>query len=161
VKETCPACGAHRYQKHGHTRHGKQHHPCTACGRQCTAEARDRSLPSEPRRRLDHLLRERLALRGICRPVGVSLTWLWHGMVECCTACPEDLHVQRPGRPPEVLLSRLEAAADALWRCVQKQANQHWSWMAMAATTRQVIAFHVGERSRESGKELWGNMPLA
>ena len=28
------------------------------------------------------------------------------------------------------------------------------------ATTRQIIAFHVGDRSRQSGKELWANMPL-
>jgi insertion element IS1 protein InsB len=60
-----------------------------------------------------------------------------------------------------VLVSRLEAEADAMWSFVQKKANKPWIWMAMDATTRQVIAFHVGDRSRESGKELWGNMPLA
>jgi len=29
----------------------------------------------------------------------------------------------------------------------------------MDATTRQIIAFHVGDRSRASGKELWANIP--
>ena len=26
--------------------------------------------------------------------------------------------------------------------------------------TRQIIAFHVGDRSRHSGKELWAHLPL-
>jgi insertion element IS1 protein InsB len=31
----------------------------------------------------------------------------------------------------------------------------------MDATTRQVIAFHVGDRSRRSAKHLWAKIPLA
>src|SRR5258705_8638283 len=30
----------------------------------------------------------------------------------------------------------------------------------MDANTRQIIAFHVGDRSGESGKGLWANMPM-
>ena len=30
----------------------------------------------------------------------------------------------------------------------------------MDAKTRQVMAFHVGDRSRESAKELWAKIPL-
>ena len=33
--------------------------------------------------------------------------------------------------------------------------------MAMDAKTRQVIAFHVGDRGRESTQELWANIPVA
>jgi insertion element IS1 protein InsB len=161
VRDTCPACGSNRYKKNGHTRHGKQNHQCKTCGRQFTANPLDRSIASEQRLRIEQLLRERISLRGICRAVGVSLTWLLHFMVECFTACPDDLHVQLPGRPTEVLVSRLEAEADEMWSFVQKKANKQWIWIAMDATTRQVIAFHVGDRSRESGKKLWGNIPLA
>jgi insertion element IS1 protein InsB len=31
----------------------------------------------------------------------------------------------------------------------------------MDATTRQIIAFHVGDRSGTSGKQLWANVPEA
>ena len=110
--------------------------------------------------RVEHLLRERISLRGICRAVGVSLTWLLHFMVECFTACPEDLHVQLPVRPIAVVMSRLEAEADEMWSFVQKKANKQWIWIAMDATTRQIIAFHVGDRSEESGKALWATIPL-
>ena len=43
---------------------------------------------------------------------------------------------------------------------VQKQANKHWIWIAMEATTRQIIALHVGDRRRESGKALWAKRPM-
>ena len=159
VRDACPACGSHRYKKNGHTRHGKQNHQCKACERQFSATADDCLITDERRRRVEHLLRERISLRGICRAVGVSLTWLLHFMVECFTACPEDLHVQLPVQPTAVLLSRLEAEADEMWSFVQKKANKQWIWIAMDATTRQIIALHVGDRSRTSGKELWAHIP--
>ena len=159
IREACPACGSSRYKKNGHTRHGKQNHQCKACERQFSATADDRLIADEQRKRIEQLLCERLSLRGICRAVGVSLTWLLHFMVECFTACPEDLHVQLPARPTAVVLSRLEAEADEMWSFVQKKANKQWIWIAMDANTCQIIAFHVGDRSGESGKALWANIP--
>ena len=36
------------------------------------------------------------------------------------------------------------------WRSfVWQKAHKSWIWTAMDARTRQVIAFHVGDRSRE------------
>jgi len=67
--------------------------------------------------------------------------------------------VQLPASPAKVLLYKLEAEADEMWSFVQKKANKQWIWLAMDATTRQIIAFHVGDRSRESAKALWGEIP--
>ena len=53
-------------------------------------------------------------------------------------------------------MSRLEAEADETWSFVQKKANKQWIWIAMDATTRQIIAFHVGYRSGMRGKETLG-----
>jgi insertion element IS1 protein InsB len=44
-------------------------------------------------------------------------------------------------------------------RRVEKKANKQWIWLAMDAKSRQIIAFHVGDRSRESAKALWANIP--
>jgi insertion element IS1 protein InsB len=49
--------------------------------------------------------------------------------------------------------------ADEMASFVQKKANKQWSWIAMDATTRQVIALHVGDRSRRSAKRLWAKIP--
>jgi insertion element IS1 protein InsB len=56
------------------------------------------------------------------------------------------------------MLHRLEA--DEMWSFVKKTANKQWVWIAMDATTRQIIALHVGDRSRDSAKELWAKIPL-
>jgi insertion element IS1 protein InsB len=106
-----------------------------------------------------NLLRERISLRGICRAVGVSLTWLFHYLVECFAACPAHLHVQRPRHPSAVWIHQLEAAADEVWSFVEKKANKQWIWLAMDAKSRQIIAFRVGDRSRERAKALWANLP--
>ena len=160
IREACPTCGSPWHKKNGHTRHGKQNHQCKACGRQFTADAVDRRITAAQRRQIGQLLCERVSLRGICRAVGVSLTWLLHFMVECFLACPDDLHVQPPARPTAVVMSRLEAEADEMWSFVQKKANKQWIWVAMDTTTRQIIAFHGGDRSHESGKALWANIPV-
>jgi transposase-like protein len=89
VRDACPECGSNQYQNNGHTRHGKQHDQCQACGRPCVATAETPLMTHEPRTLIECLLRERLSLRGICRAVGVSLTWLSHCMGERVAACPD------------------------------------------------------------------------
>jgi IS1 family transposase len=42
---------------------------------------------------------------------------------------------------------------------VQKKANKQWIWIALDATTRQVIAFHVGDCRRQSARRLWAKIP--
>jgi insertion element IS1 protein InsB len=161
VRDACPGCGSIQFKKNGHIHSGKQNHRCKACGRQFVASAEDRIIADEQRTLVAHLLRERISLRGICRAVGVSLTWLLHFMVECFAACPDHLHVPRPAGPAEVVLHQLEAEADEMWSFVGKRANRQWIWMAMDAKTRQVIAFHVGDRSRDSAQALWAKIPVA
>ena len=154
VRDVCPGCGSTQFKKNGHIQRGKQHHQCKACGHQCVASAEDRIISGEQRTLIEHLLRERISLRESRRAVGVSLTWLLHCMAERFAACPEPLHVQLPVRPTAAEIRQLEAEADALWSVVEK-ANKPWLWIAIDATTRQIIAFRVGKRSRDSAKELW------
>ena len=160
IREACPACGSKRYKKNGHTRHGKQNHQCKACERQFGATAEDHLISEAQRTMVEHLLCERISLWWICRAVGVSLTWLLHFMVERFAACPDDLYMRIPHRPTDVVLRLLEAEADEMWSFVKKKANKQWIWIAMDALTRQIIAFHVGDRSRDSAKELWAKIPL-
>jgi IS1 family transposase len=44
---------------------------------------------------------------------------------------------------------------------VQKKANKQWVWIAMDTTTRQSIAFPVGDRSHTSAAHLWAKLPHA
>jgi insertion element IS1 protein InsB len=58
-----------------------------------------------------------------------------------------------------VALRRLEAEADEMCSFVQQKANKQWVWIAMDMQTRQIIAFHVGDRSRDGAQELWATIP--
>ena len=66
-----------------------------------------------------------------------------------------------PARPTAVVVSRLEAEADEMWSFVQQKANKQWIWIAMDAKTRQIMAFHVGDRSHKSAEHLWAKIPQA
>jgi transposase-like protein len=99
IPASCPECGSTRYKKNGRTRHGKQTHLCKTCARQFSAEANPQLISQERRAVIEHLLRERLSLRGICRAVGVSLTWLLHFMVEVLCGLPRSLTCE-VSRPP-------------------------------------------------------------
>jgi insertion element IS1 protein InsB len=152
VSDTCPGYGSTYFKKNGHIHRGKQHHQCKACGRQSVASAEGCTIPDEQPTLIEPLLRERISLRGLCRAMGVSLTWLLRFMVERFAACPEHLHVQLPVSPTDVVIRQLEAEADEMWSFVGKRANKQWIWIAMDARTRQVIAFHVGDHRRESAR---------
>ena len=56
-------------------------------------------------------------------------------------------------------MQRLEAELDEIWSFVGQKENRQGVWIALDATTRQVIAFHVGDRSGQSAQTLWEKMP--
>jgi len=80
-------------------------------------------------------------------------------MVEQFQAAPEHLYIQPSGGTPAVVLQRREAELAELWSFVGKKVNRHWVWVAMDATTRQVLAFHVGDRSGQSAQAVWEKLP--
>ena len=161
VRDACPACGSTRFKKNGRTNNGKQKHQCKACPRQFVQYSEQHLISGETRALIERLLRERISLRGICRAVGVGLKWLLGFIVNCFEALPDHLHVQPITCTQDVMLQRLEVEADEMSSFVQKKANKRWIWLAMDAKTRQVIAFHVGDRSRKSARRLWAKIPQA
>jgi insertion element IS1 protein InsB len=101
---------------------------------------------------VERLLREKISLHGICRAVGVSNRWLMDFMVTRFQALLDHLHVQAIASPCDVITERLEAEADEMWSFVKQETNRQCVWIAMDQQTRQIIAFHVGDRSRDSAK---------
>jgi IS1 family transposase len=74
---------------------------------------------------------------------------------------PDPLHVHPVSCQHDVLIQRLEVEADALASFVQKKADKQWVWIAMDAKPRQIMAFHVGDRSHTSAEHLWAKIPPA
>ena len=161
IRDVCPQCKSPKYKKNGHIHNGKQNHHCHDCGRQFVQCFEQYLIAEDKRVLIERLLVERISLRGICRAVRVTLKWLLGFLVQCFEALPEHLHVQPVTGRGNVMIRRLEVEADEISSFVQKKARKQWIWIAMDATTRQVIAFHVGDRSRKSAKRLWAKIPLA
>src|SRR5919202_4865002 len=161
VRDACPACGSTRFKKNGHTHNDKQNHQCKTCPRQFVQCSAQYLISNDKRGLIERLLVERISLRGICRAEGVTLKWLLGFLVQCFEALPDHLHVQPITCKQNVMIQRLEVEADEMASFVQQKANKQWIWIAMDAQTRQVIAFHVGDRSRRSAKRLWAKIPRA
>ena len=159
MREACPECGSQQFKRNGHIHNGKQNHQCKTCGRQFVLVAINRVISEEHRTLMERLLCEKISLHGICRAIGVSIRWLMDFMVARFAAVPEHLHIQSVATSCEVLIGCLEVKADELWSVVQKKANPHWVWLARDKQTRQIIAFHVGDRSQDSAKPLWAHIP--
>jgi IS1 family transposase len=122
-------------------------------------EAANHVIAEAQRTLVERWLRENISLHGICRAVGVSIRWVMNCIVTCFEAWPAHLHVQPMASPRAVIIGGLAVEADELWSFVQQRANKQWIWIAMDRQTRQIIAFHVGERSQNSAKQLWANLP--
>ena len=155
----CPRCGVSHIKKNGRTHYDKQNHKCLECGRQFVDDSQ--RVEHDRRELVRQLLLERIPLRGICRVVRVSLTWLLEFIAAEYEQVPDDLGVRLASRVGTVRLMRLDAEADELWSFVGSKANKQWVWIAMDATTRQIIAFHVGDRSHTSAEQLWAKLPHA
>ena len=79
---------------------------------------------------MERLLVERISLRGICRAVGVGLTWLLGLLVQGVKALPDHLNVAPLTCKPNVMIQRLDVTADEMSRFVKKKANKQWIWLA-------------------------------
>src|SRR3954469_9274761 len=158
-REACPQCGSRWYKRNGHIHTGKQNHSCKVCGRAFVLTPENFVITAEQRALIERLLLERISLRGICRAVGVGLQWLLQFMAARFQEAPEHLYAGPTAGAPAVILQRLEAELDELWSFVGKKADRYWVWIAMDATTRQVIAFHAGDRSGQSAQTLWEKIP--
>ena len=161
IRDVCPRCKSPKYKKNGHIHSGKQNHQCCGCGRQFVQCFEQYLITEDKRGLIERLLVERISLRGICRAVGVKLKWLLGFLVQCVEALPDHLHVQPITCKQNVMIQRLEVEADEMASFVHKKANKQWIWIAMDAETRQVLAFHVGDRRRQRAQRLWAKMPQA
>src|SRR5919106_6333321 len=144
IRDVCPRCQSPKHKKNGHIHNGKQNHHCHDCGRQFVQCCEQYLISDDTRGLIERLLVERISLRGICRAVGVKLKWLLGFLVQCVEALPDHLHVQPMACHGRVMLRRLEVEADEMASFVQKKADKQWIWIAMDATSRQVMALHVG-----------------
>ncbi len=157
--QRCPYCLGTNLQPKGWSRQKKRRLKCRDCKKHITQEGKNWFVNATQIELIDKLLLERLALRGICRVVGISLSWVLAYIKKLYKNQPNDLNyrlVSKGGSNIQLIKSEL----DEMWSFVQKKTNKQWIWIAQCRRTRQVIAFHIGGRGRVDAKELWEKIPI-
>jgi len=155
----CPDCGCTNIKKNGHIHNGKQNHQCNECGRQFVQNSTQKRISDREKELIGRLLLERISLRGICRVIGVSLQWLLEFIVSVYAELPDDLNFRPVEETDRLFICTLESEVDEMWSFVGSKKNKQWVWIAMDVKSRQIIAFHVGDRSRKSARKLWQAIP--
>lgn len=154
----CPACGSHIFKKNGHIHNGKQNHKCKLCGKEFVLCPTKKKISEDTKNLIRKSLLEKTPLRGICRVFNVSLVWLLQFISSLYDSLPDHLNFVSYGDKNSVYIHTYEAEVDEMWSFVEKKTNKQWIWIALDGATRQVIAFYVGDRSREAAKELWNRI---
>ena len=50
-------------------------------------------------------------------------------------------------------------SCDEMWTFVQKKADKAWIWLCYSKMTKKILAVHIGNRGKESAKELINQVP--
>lgn len=102
-------------------------------------------------------------MRGICRVLEISLTWLLAFLKEIWSELPDDLNVKlnfvKKAFNRHFYISMRKCEADELWSFVQKKANVYYIWLVQDRDTRQIVAYEIGDRSRATAQKLWDKIP--
>jgi IS1 family transposase len=142
---------------------GRQRYRCKDCKRTFVEGGLDWFVAESKKPLIDRLLLERISLRGLCRVMDISLRWLLVYIRKKYAELPEDLNFRADREIVEhgekVYVQLIDCQADELWSYVSKKKNVKYIWVALHTATRQVIAFHVGDRSRRSAQQLWKKIP--
>ena len=153
----CPQCKASAVKKNGTIHNGKQKYECLACRKQFVENPQHKQISEDTRERVRRALLERVSLEGVCRIFDVSLPWLLEFMEEIFKQLPDHLNTTVVADNEEFVVSVLEA--DEMWSYVENKKNQQWLWLVMHTKSRQIVAFHVGDRSKASGQALMAKLP--
>ena len=161
-KERCPYClGTNLRPKGWKTKvSGKKQRrfKCKDCKKHILLKGRNWFVSDEQLSLIEKLLLERISLRGICRVLGISLSWLLLYIKKLYNKQADDLNY-RPPKKGAIVLQLIDCELDEMWSFVHKKSNKQWIWIALCRKTRQVIAFHIGGRARADAQQLWDNLP--
>jgi len=162
----CPRCLTTNVKKYGlNFNRKKQQHKCKDCKYKFVDQGQDWFISVDKQELVKKLLAERISLRGICRVLDISLTWLLAFIKQLYRQLPDDLNCHIPIKQVKqgdrFYIKLFDNEADELWSFVRKRHNVYYIWLVIHKATRQVIAFHVGDRSRESARALWEKLPRA
>ncbi len=93
--------------------------------------------------------------------MGVSLTWLMSYAVSAWGETPENLGANYTwlDKLSEKQLQRIELQIDEMWSFVDFKKNKKWIWVVYCPATKQVLAVHIGRRTKADLKAILEQIP--
>ena len=126
LEKRCPYCLSDKITRKGWTgspgdrKHTKRRYYCKGCDTRYVECGRDYFIDEEKVALIDRLLLERLSLRGICRAVRISLTWLMSYVKRRYEQVPDDLHFKPVMKTEQVegikYIRLIKSELDEMWR---------------------------------------------
>jgi insertion element IS1 protein InsB len=152
----CPHCGSEALVRDGHAPNGKQKYPCHSCGRRSRENPTPNAYLPAQRRDSARLPRTRASCVASRAPLA--------SLAPRCPVGSKKVAQLPPLRITLVLLEAEDAAStilelDELWPFVLKKANDSWIWIALCRKMRRVVAYAVGDRSKQTCQRLWEAIP--
>ena len=95
-----------------------------------------------------------MSLRGLERIYGVSRQRIARWIKEHVQSLPDLRDTLLPAQLDDVL------EFDEAWSFVLKKINKRWLWTVMCRRTRQILAFVIGDRSKDTCRLLWWKIPF-
>jgi IS1 family transposase len=111
------------------------------------------ALSEEQQGLIDRMLLERISLAGIARVLQRSEDCIQRYVNSKTNQVKQQVEVS--AKPKK----RLSVQMDELWSFVDNKGNEQWVWLALDATTREIVGLYVGDRSRASARALWQSLP--
>ncbi len=153
----CPHCQSEGLVRDGHAMGGKQKYRCHGCGRRSYENPTPNVYPEARREEILHAYQERSSLRGLTRTdCGSHAHPCLVGSKKVALLPPfrTTLVAPDPEDPTSTILE-----LDELWSFVLKKAHDSWIWIALCRKTQQVVAYAVGDRSKQTCQRLWEAIP--
>jgi insertion element IS1 protein InsB len=148
----CPRCQSTQTVRNGYIHTGKQKYACKNCRRQFVENPLNKPISAEQKNLIQKLLLEKIPLAGIARVVGVSESWLQKYVNQFYATVPREVTISPKKR-------RLTLECDEIWSFVGRKSRKVWIWLALDRESREIVAVHIGNRSKRGAKKLWAALP--
>ena len=153
IKVICYHCGSDDVIKHGFdSTTGKQIYKCKICGRYSREDPQHDKYNVGEKDLIIGCYLEGMSLRGIERKFSVSRQTVSAWLKD--RAKKKDLKDTLDEPYEDEVIE-----VDEMWTFVFSSVFKVWIWVAIGRYSRQVIAFVIGDRSKQSCIKLWKRIP--
>ena len=87
------------------------------------------------------------------RATGVSERWLQYYVNKKLGAVKREVEVKSKKK------GKLTIQCDEMWSFVGKKDNKQWIWLAIDASTKEIVGVYIGKRDQAGAQGLWDSLP--